>query len=538
MAQPNGDVKITFNERVAAGTPAVVINGQSVTPSAVVDNTVTVTKANLAAATLTSGKSYSVVVSGYSDLATNALSLYNSTFDYTVIADTTAPTVTSLVANDEKTLTLTFSEEINGVTKDGSTDNAAVLGLNVTKGAAATAMVTTATTKDGKVFTLNLPTTANKLYDGTATPVETSASLAVIVNGYKDLALNVGQKYTQNITVTKDTTAPTLVKSAYDAGTSSFILTFSKGLAADAVKTALAADITIVDSNGVAQASPTAAMITNIVAGDKTVTISNAAGPAGLGLANGTYTFTVAKNAVYDNTLNSGNGNAQFSTTMTVGAAADTTAPTISAPVTSSSKDHMTVTFSEVVKGGAVAGSATDPSNYKLNGAALPAGTLITLDTTKKIATIVMPTGSVNTTQTYVLTTSNVQDLAGNTIKTVDNTVALTDSVAPVLQSATYDSASGAIVLTFSEDIDGKKDGGGQTTPVAGDLVVKVNGTTDAAAKLTIGAGAAENQIKITSSDMSFATGTITVSTAHTGITGADAAANTLTPDTTVTLTR
>lgn len=528
--QPNGDIEITFSERVAAATPTIVINGQTVSPNSVVDNTVTVTKANLALANanLTSGKSYSVVVSGYTDLASNALSLYNGTFTYNVVADTTVPAVTSLVANDEKTLTLTFSKAIKGVTTDGSTDNAAILGLGVTKGTAATSITTTATTTDGKVFTLNLDTTANKVYDGTATPAETSASLAVTVSGYEDSSLNVGQKYTQNVTVTKDATLPTLTKSVYDATNAQFVFTFSKALTAESAAALAGKGISVVDSNGVAQTALGTGDFVAIGAGDKTLTIK-----PGTAYAAGTYTFTFAfaKGTVNDNSLNGGNQNAQFSTTVAT-AVADVTAPTIST-VASGSKDHLAVTFDEAVKGGSVTGSATDASNYKLNGVALPANTVITLNAGKTIASIALPTGSVSTTQTYVLTTSNVQDLAGNVLTTIDNTVALTDSVAPVLQSAAYDATTGNIVLTFSENF------ATATAVNSGDLIVKDNGVTisDAAIATPV-TGDKANQVRISSVGTSFATGTITISTASGTRTGADAAANTLTPDTTISLAR
>jgi hypothetical protein len=233
---------------------------------------------------------------------------------------------------------------------------------------------------------------------------------------------------------------------------------------------------------------------------------------------------------VKDQSLNSGNGNASFSATVTVpSSAADTTAPTVTG-ATELAKDKFRVDFSEAVKGGNVAGSATNPDNYKLNGKALPAGTVITLDSTKMQATVTMPAGSVDKTETKLLTVSGVQDLAGNTIATTNKTIALTDSVKPVLQSGAYDSATGALILTFSENVDGKGDGGA-TTPVDADFIVKVNGVvvTDA----TVGTTSNENQVKITSASTNFATGSITIATAST-TTGADADGNTLVSDTLV----
>ncbi|MBH0169293.1 Ig-like domain-containing protein [Fictibacillus sp. 18YEL24] len=531
-AQANGDVKITFSEKVAAGTPSVVINGKTVAPSAVSGNTVTVTKANLtlSGANLENGKSYSVYVNGYNDLvpvSPNAMSLYVGSFTYNVVADVTAPSVSSLVAKDAKTLTLTFSEAISGANTDGTTNNATVLNLVVKKGSSV--ITTTATTTDGKTFTLNLDQTTNVLYDSTKN--ETSAVLNVTVKGYKDASLNIGTETSQNVTVTNDVTAPAFVKSEYDYANTNFVLTFSEGLKADAVKTALAAGITIVDSNGVLQTQITAAEIKNIATGDKTITIDNS-NATGLDLPAGTYTFSFTKELIKDQALNGGIGNAAFSTTVTVPATApgsDSGKPTVTS-VTNGAKDVFTVLFSEAVKGGSVAGSATDAFNYRLNGAPLPAGTVITLDSLKTTATITLPAGSVSKSETQLFNVWNVQDLAGNVLDTTTKTVAVLDSVKPELLSAKVD-ADGALVLSFSENISNAVS---TVDFVAADFEVKVNGADVTEA---LAAGVNSNELKITASDASFAAGTITVKVLDTAV-GTDGNGNVVKTGTSVTATR
>ncbi|MEC2074242.1 hypothetical protein [Alkalihalophilus marmarensis] len=114
------------------------------------------------------------------------------------------------------------------------------------------------------------------------------------------------------------------------------------------------------------------------------------------------------------------------------------------------------VTFPEAVRGGAVANSATDVSNYTLAGKPLPTGTTITLDSEQKVATITLPaTDSVSKDDDFaVFTASNIKNTAGTkTSKTFTDTVEVKDNTAPVLRSAkALDNKT--LELTYSEAID------------------------------------------------------------------------------------
>ncbi|WP_046174539.1 S-layer homology domain-containing protein [Domibacillus indicus] len=537
VASENGNVKITFSENLGSTVPTVVINGVSVTASAPVNNTVTVTKANLAVANLENAKSYPVIVSGATDLAGNTMDLYNNTFTYSLVTDAIAPQVTNVKAESENKITVSFSEEIAGITsvqKDGLTDVKSAIGLSVRKDGALVSSGLKATTKDGVNFTIDLSgTTPNAIFDSAKN--ETSVNLDVTFAGYKDLGNNVGTSVTRTVPLTKDVTAPTLVKSEYDAVNKNFILTFSEELAAD-TSANLSADLTVIDnSTGQTKVVPNTAVLA-VAAGDKKVTVSNAT-VGGLNLANGDYTFNFAKGAFSDQALNKVNTSAAISTKVTVIGDASVKPAIIGNPVVTG--DTLTVTYDADVKGGTVAGSATDVANYKLDGQALPSGTVITLDGASRVATIKMPAGSVEKTHVGILTVSNVQGKNGATIDTVDKTVSLTDTKAPTLLSAKV-GTDGKITLTFSENVDGKQDGasvtGGQElAPDANDFVVAVNGTT--ATGIAVEKGSSEDQIVITSSSVSFATGTITVKTAPV-TSGKDAAGNLLATDVLVSATR
>ncbi|EQB20271.1 hypothetical protein UNSWDHB_2331 [Dehalobacter sp. UNSWDHB] len=516
-SQENGDVKITFSERIGT-TPLVVINGTTIGAGAVSVNAtngkeVDVTSAGIVAAglTLKNATSYGIIVSSAKDLGNyNTMDLYSGTFTYSIVSS--APYVKSVTVKDEKTLTVEYSEALAVVPAPTYT---------VLRGTT-NVFVSSAPVAGTNKVELTLSSVADTLYAAGTT----SSTLTVTVDTYKDLALNVGSKYTTTVVVTKDTTAPTLASAAYNYTPKTIVFTFSEGLAATAAAT-IEGKLTITNNaTGVAQTVP-AGCATAVLAGEKTVTLSNGAAP-GLALPAGTYTFSFGSQLFVDQAI-AANKSAAISTVVTI-TSSDAAKPTVAAAA-EVVKDQFTVTFSEAVKGGVgVAGSATDVVNYKLNGVALPTGTVASLDAaTQKVVTITMPAGSVAKTQTQVLTIANVQDLGGTAMDTADTTLTLTDSIAPTLVSAAVN-ADGAIILTFSEGFTGG------TAPVAADLVITVNGTTATLAAPTVVAGE-PTQYKVTSTDTSFATGTIVVKTA--GVTLAkDAANNLLKINVSVTATR
>ena len=543
----NGNLKVKFSERYSAPAGArVYVDGVQVNTGGetLSDDTYngyyTIPKANITAAftgagkTYENGKTYPVIVSGFKDFVGQTMEVYEGSFTSTVVAD--APEVTSLIAKDETTLELTFSEEILGANKDGATNNAANIGLtSITKNNVALA-ASTATTTDGKKFTISLPTAANAIYDGTKK--ETSANLVVKLSGYKDLGNNLGEDVQKSVTVTKDTVKPSVsnVKYAFAAGPDNKItLTLSENTVAAAAAlqgTAAGDNFYITDSDGVRYDVATAD-ITNALTGttDKDIVIDLDT-VVGTPTANGTYTLHIAAGAFTDQGVNGGNDNAaqtiQYKVT---GAAVDTAKPT--AVVTAGANNgQITVTYNEAVKGGDVAASATNLANYKLNGAALPSGTTISLNPARLVATISLPAGYVETSGARTLKVSGVQDLAGNTIDTDTQAVVLVENKKPELTAAKV--IDGELVLTFSENTAGFN-GTTFTTP---DFEVKVNGVDVTEAAGTLSASkVANNQLNISVTGTSLATGTITVEVlAASDIT--DVAGNASVKETKVTATR
>ncbi len=510
VSTPNGNLRIALNEALSAPSDAnpiaVVVNGQSITINTtnnntgwVSDNVITIPKASLPA--LTSGQSYSLAVAGARDLLGNAMTLYSGNFNYQNVTDTTAPTLVSTKVTGETSVELTFSEELTAA-------NAADLGLVVKKNGQ-TLSGAVATTTDNVTYEVDLSAVAG-VYGNN----ETSSTLELTVVGFKDQGNNIGASVTRTVNLAKDTVKPTITRAVYSSTNNNVTLQLSEEVT---VAGNLASDITIINNTTSQVVSPSAPAQ---LSGDgKSIVIPTA------GFANGDYTVRVNAGTVADTALTP-NQNAALSTTFTV--SNELTATTVSG--VSANRDVLTVNYSAAVKGGQGATSAANAANYKLDGAALPAGTLITLNAASDTATITLPAGSIATTHTGILTVSNVEAANGAKLATSNHLVALVDTKAPVLQSARV--VNGELVLTISENV------AGFTNLDFTDFVVQVNGVdvTEAAGTLA-STQVGPNEFNISVSDASLATGNVTVKVSDTAD-AADAATNRIVTGTSVTATR
>ncbi|MCF8565057.1 Ig-like domain-containing protein [Alicyclobacillus tolerans] len=501
-AAANGDLQIQFSEPLdPSATPAIVIDGTTIANGiAVSGNTVTVAQASLPAA-VKNNSTNSIMMKGAKDLVGNEMSLYQANFNY-VIPDAVAPAVTSLTASSENTLTVKFNKPI-------VYSHAADLGLTITQNGVS--VTPTIATTDNQTFTITLP---SSIYKNSST-----ANLNVAFKGFKDVLNHIGTEYSQAVTMNEDTAAPALTSAQYDSTNNEAVFNFNKALDAATIPTS---DLSIVnDGTGV----PVTNFAVKAVSQDATAVDVT-------GLPAGTYSVTFKSDTVKADTILQ-TGNAGFNTTLTV--PASTTAATVTSAQVGkfapNSSETIAVTFSAPVHGGTTAGSATNLSSYQLNGQPLPAGTAITLNaastgvTAQTVATISLPAGSIAKTATEDLNISGIQDMNGNAVPTADKWVNVTDNTAPVLQSAAVDSTTGDVVLTFSEAVQNFK---------ASDFVVEDNGTQ---VSVKAAAGSASNEVVLTPSGASLATGTVTVATASKPST-TDTAGNNLVGGTTVTATR
>ena len=189
-----------FSEKLDATKGAtVVVNGQKV-EGKVENNTFTSTNA----LNLESGKEFSIIVTGATDLSNNAMEMYEGKATYKVEKDTTAPEVKDvkvkeITAEGKATLEVTFSEELaeNGqgtvVVKKGKEELKSAIARDTQDKTKAVIEVT-----------------------GALKDKETAADLTVEFVGYKDLANNVGSKVSKAVKVSKDVVAPNFVKVVAD----------------------------------------------------------------------------------------------------------------------------------------------------------------------------------------------------------------------------------------------------------------------------------------------------------------------------------
>ncbi|MZQ96668.1 MAG: hypothetical protein GT601_03230 [Acidaminobacter sp.] len=281
------------------------------------------------------------------------------------------------------------------------------------------------------------PTLADDMYDDG----DDVFNLAVTVTSYQAAVNDMyGSKYTTTLKMSLDTTSPALL-----AGQSKvvddqyFELRFDEiiVLADDYATT----DVLVVDEDGV-KLAVAGLMIVEDTDEDETI-LSVDMGIDGIG--SGTFTLTVAKGTVEDE---SGNGNKAFTTTVKKSASSDD----IMVVDVYGSDNTIYVEFSDEM-----GSSALVAANYKLDGASLPAGTALYFESADKdVVMIELPDGAIKDSDPVVLAISN--KVLGSDGEEIDSddlyqiVYGLADNVKPVLKAAEK-SDSSTITLTFSEDL-------------------------------------------------------------------------------------
>ncbi|MGG1532151.1 hypothetical protein [Brevibacillus agri] len=442
VAKTNGasasTATVTFTEPVKA---AAVIKIDGVVAGA----TQAGSKVTLSNLNLDATKTHTLEIVNLTDTADNVTPLVTKTF--TVTTDVNAPQVSSLAAKGDHQILVTFNKPVTLASVQAAVGNKIkdelLADVNVDTIKVATPGATTSDTQFIIPVKDKLFTTA------------TSRTLTVVFN--KDIVDTLGNKseaVTKTVTLTKDVTAPAITsiqaKKAADGKTEAIVVNFSEGVLAQAAGFDVA-KIRVLAPNGTDATTNFFATAQPAIAEGATKATVNLKVATQL---SGVYTFIIAKDAVSD-LAETANTSAAFTSTVDFGAAPTGEFKIDPSDVTSSKNKNNTITvnYKQVVKGGAVAGSATDVNNYTLGGKALPQGTIITLSADQKQAIIDLPhTESVATSDKAIFTISGVQNVAGTTISPVTTTVDVVDNVAPVLESAkVLDNKT--IELTYSENI-------------------------------------------------------------------------------------
>lgn len=403
---------------------------------------------------LEANKSHTIELINLTDKGGNVTVQTSKSFNLSV--DAAAPTV-SLAPQGDNDIVLTFNKPMNvstvvsALTSDSVKDEL----LNTV---GYTGPVTAVAGSNDTKFVIDV--TAS-LYAN-----QNSRTLSVVLPGtMKDKLGNSFVAGTKTVTLSKDAVKPVatdfkIVKNS-DGQVTKLEVYFSEELKANA-STALP---TIVNENGVAVdvANFLGGLSADaVVKGDKKV-VYTAATPA---VISGKYAFSFGSDLVSDLAFTA-NTSASFNHTFDFGKLNAGTFSLLQANVTAPAKNQIRVNFVSSVKGGAVANSATDLSNYTLGGKPLPADTKITLDSDQKIATIVLPEETfAKTDDATVITVSNVEALNGNKLNSFKGTVKTFDNVKPVLSSAVLNSDD-TLTIGFSEELN--------LVPLQTNFVVTIN---------------------------------------------------------------
>jgi hypothetical protein len=436
------EVNVEFDEPIAAVGGVVIENEAASVKTA----QGTIASGNSNKVTITSnqalkaGETYTIKFNSVSDRAypaNTATAFAPVTASFTVVSDTSGPTVVGLTQSGDNKIDVEFSEDVNATT--------GVFVLDAMGLASGTITATGAAHADKKnVIVLTL---TNLTY-----PAGNSRAVYVDVKGVKDTSGNMMADSLDNvITMIKDTTKPVYESSTLDSATNKKILVkFNEDLLAAAPAMT---NYTIVDKDGVDVST------TYLTGGSSRVLKADRLTPGNgpyleinlvSALPAGTYTLTIKSDAVSDASTAQNKVNA-VSFAVTAGGITDTAAFTATIANTGT-PNVITVTYSKEVKGGAVAGSATDPNNYMLGATALPAGTTITLNAAKNVATITLSNGTISATKSETLTVYGVQSIGGGTVTTAATTVVVTDNSKPTLVKAEAVSPT-KIELTYSENV-------------------------------------------------------------------------------------
>ncbi|QDS37377.1 Ig-like domain-containing protein [Brevibacillus brevis] len=469
---------VTFSEPVVSATFKVNGATKPFTPSADKKS------ATISGLSLEVNKTHTLEVINLTDNAGNVTSYDTKTF--TVTTDVVAPNI-NVATNSDDQLVLTFDKAMDAGTvttsnvkvKDEMLDD-----LPVT-------IVPDPEDTAGKKFLVNLPA---GLYTNKA-----SRTLTVSINdAVTDSLGNKIPTQFKNVTISKDVTAPTVkdvtfTKNATTGNVEKVVVEFSEGLAASTTGYATAG-ITVIGPNGADVTTGFfGANTAAVLKGAKTVEIPVSA----TAVTSGKYTVYIPAGFVKDIAQTANNSVAvtkvvDFGTAQT---GEFKIAQAALAWVPSNTTNVITVDYGVAVKGGAEAGSATDVNNYTLNGLPLPEGTVITLGAPAlQVATITIPDEAIaKTDSAAVIRITNVKNTAGATIVPFTGSVNVTDSKAPVLDTATLNT-NGTVTVGFGETL--------ATPAIVGDFDVTVNGKVIAASELTfvdaVGADAGKYVITVT----------------------------------------
>lgn len=459
-------VTVKFSEPVA-GVGTYKIDGVTATRVLSPTNPYVVTLTTGAGQALEAGKTYTLTVVNEEDLATVSGhgNKVTTTKSFTVTGDSVAEGVKSTTVIDDNKLLIEFNDDVNPATVIPANvkvldENASVLTGGYT--------VSQPDPNDDTKFLVTL--TAANLFGSSNTRDLT----LVVTDSVLDSQGNKVAPTTKAFKVTKDVTKPVAQSARVLKDTSGkitgFEITFDSNLA---VGTATTTGIRVINAAG-KEITTTLGLGTStgsVVADDQNKLVVSLPTPVSLSSdVSGNVTVILPASLVTDDSYSK---NASTGKNLSVNLGTASTAKMTASIANGVSDNVIEVTFSEAVKTGDGADSATNPSNYKLNDVALPANTIITYDSTNKKVVIELPDSFVGKDEAdAVFSVSGVKSADGTkTVEATTDLVTTVDKVAPVLESAKFLSDT-QIELTFSEAME---DPAGAS--VGGEFLIKQGST-------------------------------------------------------------
>ncbi|MGX8237179.1 Ig-like domain-containing protein [Exiguobacterium undae] len=519
-------LELAFDEEVDFSAAILRVDGQQVTVSGatLVENvagkyvySVTVSDSVVSEGT------HAVTLVSAKDLAGNEAGTL--TTSYVVSKDVTAPTVKAIEAVTADTFKVKFSENIQA---DPS--------IKVMKGAIQYNATLIASSASEYTYRVAADTGAgvNPLY-GTN---DSSVSLSVELSNFKDAVNLIGKTYTGSVTLSKDKTAPALLNQALNtitAGPGATVITvpFTEALVLNPDTNN---KVKVINPEGVELAATV-----SLIDGSKGTNTALRVIANGSPIA-GNYQVVFASGAVADVDTNS---NTAFTTAVKYDASQQYVS--FAGIVSVEPKNVIRVDYNTEV-----GTSALNVANYKLDNAALPAGTTAVFTSADKdVVELRLPASFkvVSNADYKFEITKDVKTVAGSMIvvnamadsKANYTTIArLVDNVSPELKSAVLKNGGAAVSteanqveLTLSEALPAITTG---APGLNDDFIVKVNGVVVNATVVT--PDPADNKLLLSFDTAINASQTVTVQVAGTDLQVADAAGNVIVGGTTVTASK
>ena len=462
--QVSDKFEVTLSEPVDALTGEVIrVNGNPIAFDAI---SVPTKKLTFARGSVEFDKNATLYIAGIKDAAGNLMTSYNGSILAT--ADASALTVKSVQQVSNQVARVTFNKALDTASDTKIKGAVATNGLVVTKtdGTVTTsytvAAAPTAVNPDGNVYDITFA-------DATYASGKTSYTFTVtfVAKAFKGVSGTENAVTTQSVTLNKDVVAPTVVSTALNYAGTAIEVTISEPINALSI---VPASVKLrrdgAELTGVGAALKTGT--NNVIEVTTTDLTALTAGK----LKAGSYLVRFETAAFTD--VNAVDVAATNAPVVTVGASA---ANPLDVVLAQGGTNAFTVT---APAGQTFTTASLTYTHYTLDGVVIPANSDITLDNTRSVITVKLPTTeSVKITGSALFAVNGLSLESGAALNNATKTLAVTDNTAATITNVQVIGTD--VYVTFNEDLTAPA----ALTNAASAFVVTVNGTDLLAADVT-----------------------------------------------------